>query len=53
MGMIRDPERESIGVAVASTRWLVIRTKPGKQAGKREMGTGFAERGWGKVVFEF
>lgn len=46
MGMIRDPERESSGVAAASTCWLVIRTKPGKQAGKTEMGTGFAERGW-------
>lgn len=38
MGMIRDPERQSTEVAAASTRWLVIRTKPGGRS--REEGDG-------------
>lgn len=38
IGVIRDPEHWSIGVAVASTRWLVIRRK--RRGRSREEGDG-------------
>lgn len=39
MDVIRDPEHWSTGVAVTSTRWLVIRRSRGEEAEKREMET--------------
>lgn len=46
MGVIRDPERKSKAVAGASTRWLVIRTKPRGRSGEEGDGDWVCREGF-------